>query len=36
MTARHNDQLPFADLLTIAAQLVAPDGLLYLLLRYMR
>jgi len=32
MTARHNDQLPYADLLTIAGQLVAPQGLLYLLL----
>jgi len=32
MTARHNDQLPYADLLAIAGQLVAQQGLLYLLL----
>lgn len=31
MAARHSDQLPFADLLAIAGQLVAPQGLLYLL-----
>jgi len=32
MTARHNDQLPFSDLIAIAGQLVSPQGLLYLLL----
>ncbi len=31
-TARHSDQLPFADLITSADQLVSPQGLLYLLL----
>ena len=31
-TARHNDQLPFSDLITITSQLVSPQGLLYLLL----
>ncbi len=32
MTARHNDQLPFAELISIAGQLVSPQGLLYVLL----
>ena len=31
-TARHNDQLPFAELISIAGQFVSPQGLLYLLL----
>ncbi len=31
-TARHTDQLPFADLIGIAGQLLAPQGLFYLLL----
>ena len=31
-TARHTDQLPFADLIGIAAGLLAPQGLFYLLI----
>ncbi|MDP1772064.1 MAG: methyltransferase [Methylobacter sp.] len=31
-TARHTDQLPFADLIDIAASLLAPQGLFYLLI----
>lgn len=31
-TARHTDQLPFADLIDIAEQLLSPKGLLYLLI----
>lgn len=31
-TARHTDQLPFADLISIAAGLLAPQGLFYLLI----
>jgi len=31
-TARHTDQLPFADLVSIAEQLLSPQGLFYLLL----
>jgi tRNA1Val (adenine37-N6)-methyltransferase len=32
MAARHNDLLPFADLIALAGQLVSAQGLLYLLL----
>lgn len=31
-TARHTDQLPFADLLGVAGQLLSPQGLFYLLI----
>ena len=31
-TARHTDQLPFADLISIAGQLLSPQGLFYLLI----
>jgi tRNA1Val (adenine37-N6)-methyltransferase len=31
-TARHTDQLPFADLIDIAGQLLSPQGLFYLLI----
>ncbi len=31
-TARHTDQLPFADLIDIAADLLSPQGLFYLLI----
>lgn len=31
-TARHTDQLPFADLIGIAGQLLSPQGLFYLLI----
>lgn len=31
-TARHTDQLPFSDLIGIAGQLLAPQGLFYLLI----
>jgi tRNA1Val (adenine37-N6)-methyltransferase len=31
-TARHTDQLPFADLISIAGQLLSPRGLFYLLI----
>lgn len=31
-TARHTDQLPFSDLLSIAEQLLSPQGLFYLLI----
>ncbi len=31
-TARHTDQLPFTDLITIAGQLLSPQGLFYLLI----
>lgn len=31
-TARHTDQLPFADLIDIAQQLLSPQGLFYLLI----
>lgn len=33
-TARHTDQLPFADLIAVAGQLLSPQGLFYLLIPF--